>query len=43
MDIRLLGMNDVETFIRMKGIDPFIKVVMMTGFSVEDLINEAIK
>jgi DNA-binding NtrC family response regulator len=43
MDIRLPGINGVETFIQIKGIDPEIKVVMMTGFSAEDLIEKALK
>jgi DNA-binding NtrC family response regulator len=43
MDIRLPGMNGVETFIQIKKIDPDVRVVMMTGFSVEDLIEVAIK
>ena len=43
MDIRLPGINGVETFIQIKVIDPEIKVVMMTGFSVEDLIEKALK
>ncbi|MBU0600414.1 response regulator [bacterium] len=43
MDIRLPGINGVETFIQIKKIDPKVKVVMMTGFAVEDLIEEAIK
>ncbi|MFH1860514.1 MAG: response regulator [bacterium] len=42
MDIRLPEMNGVETFIRIKKINPTVKVVMMTGFAVEDLIEEAI-
>lgn len=43
MDIRLPGINGVETFIQIKEIDPEVKVVMMTGFSVEDLIEKALK
>ncbi|PJB28605.1 hypothetical protein CO110_09080 [Candidatus Desantisbacteria bacterium CG_4_9_14_3_um_filter_40_11] len=43
MDIRLPGINGVETFIRIKKIDPAIKVVMMTGFSVEDLMEQALR
>lgn len=43
MDIRMPGINGVETFLKMKEIDPSIKVIMMTGFSVEDLIEEAIR
>ncbi|MEW6096769.1 MAG: response regulator [bacterium] len=43
MDIRLPGINGVETFIKIKEIDPEVKVIMMTAFSVEDLIEKAIK
>lgn len=43
LDIRLPGINGVETFIRLKEIDPKVKVVMMTGFSVEDLIGQAVR
>ncbi|MFH1898119.1 MAG: response regulator [Candidatus Desantisbacteria bacterium] len=43
MDIRLPGINGVETFIQIKEIDSNIKVVMMTGFSVEDLMEQAIR
>ena len=42
MDIRLPGINGVETFIQIKEIDPGVKVVMMTGFAVEDLIEKAL-
>ncbi|MBU0700382.1 response regulator [bacterium] len=42
MDIRLPEMNGVETFIKIKKINPTVKVVMMTGFAVEDLIEEAL-
>jgi len=43
MDIRLPVINGVETFIQIKEIDPVVKVIMMTGFSVEDLIEKAIQ
>ncbi len=43
MDIRLPGINGVEAFIQIKEIDPKVKVVMMTGFAVEDLIEESIQ
>ncbi len=43
MDIRLPGINGVETFIQIKEIDPEIKVVMMTGFAVENLIEKALR
>ncbi|MEW5766494.1 MAG: response regulator [bacterium] len=43
MDVRLPGLNGVETFLRIKEIDPLVKVIMMTGFAMEDLIEEALK
>ncbi len=43
MDIKMPEINGVETFIKIKEIDPKVKVTMMTGFAVEELISEAIK
>jgi DNA-binding NtrC family response regulator len=43
MDIRLPGINGVETFIQIKKIDPEERVVMMTGYAVEDLIKKAFR
>lgn len=43
MDVKLPGMNGVETFFEFKKIRPDAKVVMMTGFSVEQLIAEAVE
>lgn len=43
MDIRLPGINGVEAFLKIKEIDPQVKVIMMTGLSVEGLIEEALK
>jgi len=43
MDIKLPDINGVETFLKIKEIDFSVKVIMMTGFSVEDLITEALK
>jgi len=42
MDIRMPGMNGVETFKQIKGIQPSAAVVMMTAYAVEDLITEAL-
>jgi two-component system response regulator HydG len=42
MDIRMPGMNGVETFRRIKNIQPDAAVVMMTAYAVEDLIREAL-
>ena len=41
MDIQMPGINGVETFLRIKLIQPEAVVVMMTGFAVEDLIKQA--
>lgn len=43
MDIKMPGINGVETFLKMKEINPSIKVIMMTGFSVDILIKDAIR
>ena len=42
MDIRMPGMNGVETFKQVKSIQPNAAVVMMTAYAVEDLITEAL-
>lgn len=43
MDIRMPGLNGVETYLEIKKISPECRVVMMTGFSVEELVNQALK
>jgi len=43
MDIKMPLMNGVETFKKLKGIRPAAAVVMMTAYSVEDLVQEALK
>lgn len=42
MDVRLPGMNGVETFFEFRKIRPHARVLMMTGFSVEELVAQAI-
>ncbi len=42
MDIKMPGINGVETFGEIKKIDPKAVVIMMTGYSVEDLVRKAI-
>ena len=42
MDVRLPGMNGVESFFELRNIKPDARVVMMTAFSVEQLVAEAI-
>jgi len=43
MDIKMPGINGVQTFREVKKIDPKAAVIMMTGYSVEDLVKEALK
>jgi len=43
MDIKLPDINGVEAFLKIKKISPESTTVMMTGYSVEDLIKKAIK
>lgn len=41
MDIKMEGLNGVESFIEMKKLKPQIKVIMCTAHLVEDLIYRA--
>ena len=41
MDIKMPGINGVETFIEVKHISPSTKVIMMTAYAVDDLIKTA--
>ncbi len=43
MDIRMPGLNGLETYLEIKKISPESNVVMMTGFSVEALVKEALE
>jgi len=43
MDIKMPLMNGVETFKKLKGIRPGATVVMMTAYSVDDLVQEALR
>ena len=43
MDIKMPGINGVQTFREVKKIDPEAAVIMMTAFSVEDLVKEALE
>jgi DNA-binding response OmpR family regulator len=43
LDVKLPGMNGVETFLKLKKIRPTARVLMMTGFSLEQLIAQAIE
>jgi two-component system, NtrC family, response regulator HydG len=42
LDVRLPGKNGVDTFLELKRIRPDAQVMMMTGFSVEQLVSQAI-
>ena len=43
MDIKMPGINGVQTFREIKKVNPKVAVIMMTAYSVEDLIEEAIE
>jgi DNA-binding NtrC family response regulator len=43
MDIKMPGINGVQTFREVKKINPQATVIMMTAYSVEDLIREALE
>jgi len=43
MDIKMPLMDGVETYKKMKKTNPEIPVVMMTAYSVEDLVQEALR
>jgi CheY-like chemotaxis protein len=42
MDVMMLGLNGVESFLQIKEICPTAKVYMMTGYSARDLLEEAV-
>ena len=41
-DIKMPGLNGVELYKIIKKVRPLIRAIMMTAYSVEDLINEAL-
>jgi len=43
MDIKMPGIDGVQTYREIKKIDPKSAVVMMTAYSVEDLVKEALE
>jgi len=43
MDIKMPGINGVQTFREIRRIDPKSAVIMMTAYSVEDLVKEALE
>ena len=42
MDVKLPGMNGVETFFEFRKVRPDVKVMMMTGYSLEQLVAQAV-
>ncbi|MCP4544584.1 MAG: response regulator [Chloroflexi bacterium] len=43
MDIKLPGKNGVESFMEIRKLNPSARVVMMTGYSVEQLLEQAVE
>ena len=43
MDIKMPGINGVQTFREIKRADPKTAVIMMTAYSVEELVKEALE
>jgi len=43
LDVKLPGINGVDTFLEMKKVRPAAQVMMMTGYSVEQLVAQAIE
>ena len=42
MDVMMPGMNGVESFLAIRRTKPDAKVVMMTGYSVEQLLDQVV-
>ncbi len=42
MDIKMPGINGVQTFREIKKVNPQAVVIMMTAYSVEDLVRQAL-
>jgi two-component system, NtrC family, response regulator HydG len=43
MDVMMPGMNGVESFLEIRRMKPQAKVYMMTGYSVEELLHQAVR
>jgi two-component system, NtrC family, response regulator HydG len=43
MDIKMSGKNGVESFLEIRKIKPKARIIMMTGYSVEDLLTQAVE
>ncbi len=43
MDVMMPGLNGVESFLRIRQMRPHAKIFMMTGYSVEELLRQAVE
>jgi len=43
MDVKLPGKNGVESFLEIRALNPEARVMMMTGYSVQSLLDEAME
>ena len=43
MDVKLPGKNGVRSFMEIRQFEPTAKIVMMTGYSVEELLEQAVE
>ncbi len=43
IDIRMPGMDGIETLKRIKKIFPETRVIMMTGYSVDEMVHKALE
>ncbi len=43
MDVMMPGMNGVESFLAIRRMKPLARVFMMTGYSVEELLQQAVR
>jgi len=43
MDVKMPGMNGVESFIEVKRLRPDVRVIMITAYSVEEMIRQALE
>ncbi|MGE4170418.1 MAG: response regulator [Candidatus Margulisiibacteriota bacterium] len=41
LDVKMPGMSGIETFKEIQKINPTLLVVMMTGYSIDELLKEA--
>jgi two-component system response regulator HydG len=43
MDVKLPGINGVESYMEIQRFKPYARVIMMTGYSVEQLLEKAVE